>query len=231
MQQEIDKGLPKPVYDVPDNRAAKIRRGGVDGPSRGEFSPKVELLPRRASGSSALVLSHDIKVRQHFQSQVQQAGVVAFMPNPESVDVDWCMANATVFDFCLMDDDFLGDTLTTIDLCLRMKKAAPHVPIVMIDGAPEGRDLTAEQMQLCDGRLGPTATSSEFARVVQDAIFRGSMLGGYRETITAPAIPPQPQASMVLDGYDHERLPSAIWLSVAVLLGSATWVGIIASIW
>lgn len=231
MAQETDlatPGAPSGFHaDAPATGRRPPEAEVVTTPSAPAADPASGLLPRTASGSSALILCHEARDRAHFQARVRRAGAIAVVPDPDEADQAWCVTNATRFDYCLIDADFAGDTNSTLDLCMRIKNSAPHVPIILLDDAGMARDPTAERMSLCDGRLPQAASSPEFFAVVQAAILRQSMqamvrnrpVGGlsYPRALTPPA-------------QDCEEMQASAgwWIGSAIVVGLALWLGIFA---
>lgn len=68
-------------------------------------------------------------------------------------DLQWIAAGAEDIDLVMVDADFLGDVGDTIDFCMRIRRAMPDMPIILVSSEIRGDDFTCERMGACDVTL------------------------------------------------------------------------------
>ncbi|WP_126978651.1 hypothetical protein [Frigidibacter oleivorans] len=87
----------------------------------------------------------------------------------EGLSTEWIAANASRIDFLVVDADYMGDVTDTVDFCLRVRRAAPELPMVLISSEVRGDDLTCERMMACDVTLKLPLTQSKLQTGIRTA--------------------------------------------------------------
>lgn len=86
-----------------------------------------------------------------------------------NISLDWLREYAPKLDFLLVDSDYLGDTEATIDFCLRVRRATPSLPLVLVSSEVRSHDFTCERMMACDVTLKPPLMRTALTMGVQAA--------------------------------------------------------------
>ncbi|NPD17276.1 hypothetical protein HOY34_18985 [Xinfangfangia sp. D13-10-4-6] len=94
---------------------------------------------------------------------------VVMVVSENSMTLDWLRAYAPKLDFLLVDSDYLGDTESTIDFCMKVRRATPRLPIVLVSSEIRSHDFTCERMMACDVTLKPPLLHTALTLGVQAA--------------------------------------------------------------
>ncbi|WP_124084972.1 hypothetical protein [Pseudogemmobacter humi] len=94
---------------------------------------------------------------------------VVMVVSEKRMTMDWLREYAPRLDFILVDSDYLGDTETTIDFCLQVRRAVPSLPVVLVSSEVRSHDFTCERMMACDVTLKPPLLQTALTMGVQAA--------------------------------------------------------------
>ncbi|MPQ96199.1 hypothetical protein [Thioclava sp. JE_KL1] len=65
----------------------------------------------------------------------------------------WLALHTEEIDILVVDGDYLGEMEDTIDYCMRVRRACPSLPVILVSSEMRADDLTCERMQACDVTL------------------------------------------------------------------------------
>ncbi|OOY06785.1 response regulator [Thioclava sp. F28-4] len=65
----------------------------------------------------------------------------------------WLALHTEEIDILMVDGDYLGEIEDTIDYCMRVRRACPSLPVILVSSEMRADDLTCERMQACDATL------------------------------------------------------------------------------
>lgn len=94
---------------------------------------------------------------------------VVMVVSENNMTLDWLREYAPKLDFLLIDSDYLGDTESTIDFCIQVRRATPRLPIVLVSSEIRSHDFTCERMMACDVTLKPPLLHTALTLGVQAA--------------------------------------------------------------
>lgn len=80
------------------------------------------------------------------------------------LSADWFDRHAMAFHAALVDADFLGDDGAMIDFCLRLRRFAPDLPVIVVSSRVARSDFTAERKAICDVTLRSPVTAAALLR-------------------------------------------------------------------
>lgn len=160
VQEEPPQADPQPA---PQTAAETAPAGGcsiklgrlVDAP----LCPKGVILMCGTAGA----LSRDIT------DWADQMRAVVMVVSDGNISLDWLREYAPKLDFLLVDSDYLGDTEATIDFCLRVRRATPSLPLILVSSEVRSHDFTCERMMACDVTLKPPLMRTALTMGVQAA--------------------------------------------------------------
>ncbi|MDZ4394204.1 hypothetical protein [Cypionkella sp.] len=87
------------------------------------------------------------------QSWADRMGAVLMVVEEENLSIEWIRNYAPGIDFMLVDADYMADTEDTIDFCMRVRRATPSLPIILLSSDVRSHDFTCERMMACDATL------------------------------------------------------------------------------
>lgn len=133
-------------------------------PARSEFvhilaheALKVDDFARRGAGllpKGRVVLCGDASSSEgELQGFIHRQNARLTIVSDDALTVDWLHENAGDIDVLVVDADFLGDIEDTIDFCIRVRRAAPQLPLILLSSEMRGNDYTCERMMACDATL------------------------------------------------------------------------------
>lgn len=99
-----------------------------------------------------------------------QLGGDLMVVSEPALDTSWLIKYAELVDYLIVDSDFIGDVEDAVDFCMRVRRAAPHLPLVLVSSEVRGDDLTAERMMACDVTLKFPLNEEQFVRGVTAAM-------------------------------------------------------------
>ncbi|TNE94678.1 MAG: response regulator [Rhodobacteraceae bacterium] len=107
------------------------------------------LLPKRCiifCGDSPMLSSEigQICKREDAELLVCSEGLLA---------TSWLALHSEEIDVLMVDGDYLGEIEDTIDFCLRVRRASPALPVILVSSEMRADDFTCERMQACDVTL------------------------------------------------------------------------------
>ncbi|OOY03172.1 hypothetical protein BMI87_18770 [Thioclava sp. F28-4] len=70
----------------------------------------------------------------------------------------------------MVDGDHLGDIEDTIDFCMRVRRACPSLPMILVSSEMRADDLTCERMQACDATLKVPVSQSRLEHAIKAAL-------------------------------------------------------------
>ncbi|MDQ2065350.1 hypothetical protein Q9295_03105 [Xinfangfangia sp. CPCC 101601] len=86
-----------------------------------------------------------------------------------SIPLEWLKKYAPSLDFVIVDADHVGDSGATIDTCLYLRRAVPHLPLVLLSRKVRAHDFTCERMPACDVTLKPPLLHTALTMGIQAA--------------------------------------------------------------
>lgn len=98
-----------------------------------------------------------------------KCGAKLMVVSEDNLSLDWIKEYAPRLDFMLVDADYMADTEDTIDFCLRVRRAVPSLPIILLSSAVRGHDFTCERMMACDATLRAPLISTALTMGAQAA--------------------------------------------------------------
>lgn len=104
-----------------------------------------------------------------YREWVASAGGNLMVATDESPSIDWFVSYADCLDFVLLDSDWIGDVEDTVDFCLRLRRAAPGLPIILISSDVREDDFTAERMMACDATLRAPTSEARLLEAIRAA--------------------------------------------------------------
>lgn len=145
--------------------------------SKARHDHAVELCPR---GLSLYCGEFDTSALSCREWLAQLGGDLMIVSEP-ALDTGWLLKYAELVDYLIVDSDFIGDVEDAVDFCIRVRRAAPQLPLVLISSEVRGDDLTAERMMACDVTLKFPLNEEQFVRGViaaqrNNAQFRHSVV-------------------------------------------------------
>lgn len=108
-------------------------------------------------------------VSRDLSSWADRMRASVMVASDESLSTDWIRDYAPRLDFMLVDADFMDDTESTIDFCLRVRRAVPSLPIILVSSEVRSHDFTCERMMACDATLKPPLLHTALTMGVQAA--------------------------------------------------------------
>lgn len=81
----------------------------------------------------------------------------------------WLALHTDEIDVLMVDGDHLGDIEDTIDFCMRVRRACPSLPLILVSSEMRGDDLTCERMQACDVTLKVPVSQIRLEGAIQAA--------------------------------------------------------------
>jgi hypothetical protein len=187
-------------------------------------------VPRLAlrRGALALIAMGQSAREQEVARWIERGGGTAVAVPSEAGEAATLADAADRWDFALIDSDAFGDPAEAHDLCLRLRNAAPGLPIILVDSELYPRDLTPLASGLCDALLPPDFSESSLAHAHQTATFAASFVrtDDLRDAMHGPALARLVQAPRRDAAVAPRSAPSGWWIVPAVLLGAAMWVAL-----
>lgn len=108
-------------------------------------------------------------ISRDVQSWAEQMKAILMVVSDENLSLNWICDHAPRMDFLLVDADFMGDTESTVDFCMQIRRAAPALPLIMLSSEVRAHDFTCERMMACDATLKPPLMRSALTMGVQAA--------------------------------------------------------------
>ncbi|MDD8022801.1 MAG: hypothetical protein PHX82_06815 [Paracoccaceae bacterium] len=96
-------------------------------------------------------------------------GASLFVVPEEHLSTQWLADHIADIDVLIVDGDYLGDVEDTVDFCLRVRRAAPGLPIILVSSEMRGDDFTCERMQACDVSLKSAFTENRLRAAIKAA--------------------------------------------------------------
>lgn len=117
-----------------------------------------------------------------YREWLAQLGGDLMVVSEPDLDTQWLRKYAELVDYLVVDSDFIGDVEDAVDFCMRVRRAAPQLPLLLISSEVRGDDLTAERMMACDVTLKFPLNEAQFGRGLSaakqnNAHFRRSLAG------------------------------------------------------
>lgn len=81
---------------------------------------------------------------------VAKHGATLMVINEKPLSLVWLHRYAHHIDFLMVDADYMDDTEESVDFCMRLRRAIPSLPLIMLSSEVRGHDLTCERMMACD---------------------------------------------------------------------------------
>ncbi|AQS47235.1 hypothetical protein BMG03_05035 [Thioclava nitratireducens] len=81
----------------------------------------------------------------------------------------WLALHTDEIDVLMVDGDHLGDIEDTIDFCMRVRRACPSLPLILVSSEMRADDLTCERMQACDVTLKVPVSQVRLEGAIQAA--------------------------------------------------------------
>ncbi len=83
----------------------------------------------------------------------RRIGTTLMVVGSNPLPMDWLQRYAPHLDFMMVDADYLDDTESTVDFCMRVRRATPALPLILLSSEVRGHDMTCERMMACDVTL------------------------------------------------------------------------------
>ncbi len=126
------------------------------------------VLSRNLLPKGCIVMCGETGAVEVYGLAAREAASLYVVPE-ENLSTQWLADHVDEIDVLIVDGDYMGDVEDTVDFCLRVRRAVPSLPVILVSSEMRGDDFTCERMQACDVSLKSAFTENRLRAAIKAA--------------------------------------------------------------